>query len=215
MRVLANEPNYVTELIMNSTHLPTGINCTIFDEPCEEYDNFAAVLKTPGFRRLDIAILIGGQFDSEIRGSRRSLLNGRLRRALGEAKDMEDFRLHTTVTTHCYDDDYRYPTLDYLIPLQSIVPVQKWTRLRHFELSRFLISQSDITSFLAALPRSVRSVELSMLKFLIAGENWHGLLEDMRKMIHEKTVWGDREIATRPKVTIELPLMRREIGRGQ
>lgn len=140
MRVFANEPNSVTELIMNSTHLPTGINCTIFDEPYEEYDNFAAVLKTPGFRRLDIAILIGGQFDSEIRGSRRSLLNRRLRRALGEAKDMEDFRLHTTVTTYCYDDDYRYPTLDCLIPLQSIVPVQKWMRLRHFELSRFLVS---------------------------------------------------------------------------
>lgn len=54
-----------------------------------------------------------------------------------------------------------------------------------------------------------------MLKFLIAGENWHDLLEDMRKMIREKTLWGDREIATRLKVTIGLPLMRREIGRGQ
>ncbi|KAJ5197148.1 hypothetical protein N7449_007627 [Penicillium cf. viridicatum] len=87
MRVLANEPNSVTELVMNSTHLPTGINCTIFDEPCEEYDDFAAVLKTPGFRRLDIAMLIGGQVDSEIGRCRQSFLNGRLCRALGEAKD--------------------------------------------------------------------------------------------------------------------------------
>lgn len=84
---------------------------------------------------------------------------------------MEDLRLHTTVTANRYDYDYRYPTLRYLIPLQSIVPVEKWTRLRHFELSRFLVAQSDITSFLAALPRSVRSVELIMLKFLIPGEN--------------------------------------------
>lgn len=215
MRVLANEPNSVTELVMNSTHLPTGINCTIFDEPYEEDDNFVAVLKTPGFRRLDIAMLIGGQFNPEICGSRRSFLNGRLRRALGETKDMEDFRLHTTVTANRYDDDYRYPTLDYLIPLQSIVPVEKWTRLRHFELSRFLVAQSDITSFLTALPTSVRSVEPSMLKFLVAGSNWHGLLEDMRKMIREKTLWGDRDLATRLKVTIGLPLMHREIGQGQ
>lgn len=86
MRVLASEPNSVTELVMNSTHLPTGINCTIFDESCEEYDNFVVVLKTPGFCCLDIAMLIGGQFDSEIRGSRRSFLNERMRRALGEAK---------------------------------------------------------------------------------------------------------------------------------
>lgn len=128
---------------------------------------------------------------------------------------MEDLRLHTTVTANRYDYDYRYPTLRYLIPLQSIVPVEKWTRLRHFELSRFLVAQSDITSFLAALPRSVRSVELIMLKFLIPGENWYGLLEDMRKMIREKTLWGDRDVATRPKVTIGLPLMQREIGRGQ
>lgn len=54
-----------------------------------------------------------------------------------------------------------------------------------------------------------------MLKFLIAGGNWHGLLEDMRKMIRVKTLWGDRDIATRPKVTIGLPLMHRIIGRGQ
>lgn len=125
MRVLASEPNSVTELVMNSTHLPTGINCTIFDEPCEEYDDFATVLKAPGFCRLDIAMLVGGQFDSEIRGSRRSCLNGRLRRALGEAKDMEKFRLHTTVTANRYDDGYRCPILDYLIPLQSVVPVEK------------------------------------------------------------------------------------------
>ncbi|KAJ5602857.1 hypothetical protein N7537_005813 [Penicillium hordei] len=54
-----------------------------------------------------------------------------------------------------------------------------------------------------------------MLKVLIAGGNWHGLLEDKRKMIREKTLWRDRDVATRPKVTIGLPLMHRGIGRGQ
>lgn len=53
-----------------------------------------------------------------------------------------------------------------------------------------------------------------MLKFLIASENWHGLLEDMRKMIREKTLWGNRYVAARPKVMIGLPLEHREIGRG-
>lgn len=156
MRVLANVPNSVTKLVMNSTHLPTGINCTIFDEPCEEYDNPVAVLKTSSFRRLDIAMLIGGQVDSEVTQCRQSFLNGQLRRALG------DFRLYTTVTVYPYDDDSGYPTLGHVIPLQNIVPVEKWPRLRHFELSRFLVSKSDFTSFLATLPRSVRSVELSM-----------------------------------------------------
>lgn len=36
MRVLANEPNSVSELVMTANFLPTGINCTIFGEPREE-----------------------------------------------------------------------------------------------------------------------------------------------------------------------------------
>lgn len=87
MRVLANEPNSVTELVMNSTHLPTGINCTIFDEPCEEYDDFAAVLKPLASA---VLILLCSLADKSIQRSADAdnpSLNGRLRRALGEAKD--------------------------------------------------------------------------------------------------------------------------------
>lgn len=217
MRVLANEPNHVSELVMTSNHLPAGINCTIFDEPCEEYDNFAAVLKTPGFHRLDIAMLVGGEDEEDLDPCWRSFLNGRLRRALGEAKEMEDFRLHTTTISNPYGDDGGdgYGSLDRLVPLQSIVPVEKWPLLRHFELSRFPVSQSDIISFLAALPKSICSVELSMLKFLEDGGDWRGLVEEMRKMIRENTLWGERDIPPKPKVTIGLPLMNREVGRGQ
>jgi hypothetical protein len=64
LRVLANEPNTVSELVLTSAHLPTGINCTIFDEPCEEYDNFAKVVS--GLRRLDIAMLIGGEDEVDL-----------------------------------------------------------------------------------------------------------------------------------------------------
>ena len=61
------------------------------------------------------------------------LLKGWLRCVLGEAKDMEDSRLHTTVIGNPYDDEdvydtYRPPEL--LVPLQSIVPVEGWQKLR-------------------------------------------------------------------------------------
>ncbi|KAJ5570838.1 hypothetical protein N7535_004498 [Penicillium sp. DV-2018c] len=59
--VRANDPNSVSELAMTSNSIPTRINCTIFDEPCEEYNHFATVLKKPGFRRLDDALLGGGE----------------------------------------------------------------------------------------------------------------------------------------------------------
>ncbi|KAJ5583176.1 hypothetical protein N7535_001796 [Penicillium sp. DV-2018c] len=171
LRVLANEPNSVSELVMTSNFIPTGINCTIFDEPCEEYNHFATVLKKPGFRRLDIALLLGGEREEDLEACWRSLLNGRLRQALGEAKEMEEFRLHTTFDDELYPDG-GHP----LIPLQSIVPVEQWSKLRHFELSGFVISQDDCVSFLKTSQKSVRSIELSML-------------EEIKRMVSESTLW--------------------------
>ncbi|KAJ5570874.1 hypothetical protein N7535_004534 [Penicillium sp. DV-2018c] len=196
MRVLANEPNSVSELVMTSNYLPTGINCTIFDEPCEEYDHFATVLKKPGFRRLDIALLIGGDREEDLEACWRSLLNGRLRRAVGEAKDMEEFRLHTT-----FDEVLHYEGGYPLLPLKDIVPVEQWPNLRHFELSGFVISQDDCVSFLKTLPKSVRSIELSMLNFVGGGDGYN-MLEEIRRMVSKRTLWGDRDAGSRPKFTV-------------
>ncbi|KAJ5471184.1 hypothetical protein N7530_008541 [Penicillium desertorum] len=169
------------------------INYTIFDEPCEEYDYFATVLKNKGFRRLDIGLLVNGELKQDIEAYWRSLVNRRLRRALSETKEIEEFRLHTTFIEELYNDG-EYP----LIPLHSIVPVEKWSNLRHFELSGFVISQADCISFLNTLPKSVRSIELSMLRFL-DDSNWYSMLEDMRRM-------GDRDATSRPKITIGVPI---------
>ncbi|KAJ5576480.1 hypothetical protein N7535_003406 [Penicillium sp. DV-2018c] len=202
MRVLANEPNSVSELVMTANSILTGINCTIFDEPCEEYNHFASVLKNPGFRRLDIALLTSGQAQEELlEPCSRSLRNGRLRRALGEAKDMEEFRLHAP-----FDEYFRYNGAYPLVPLQSIVPVEQWSKLRHFELSGFVISQKDFVSFLKTLPTSVRSIELSLLLFFDG--NWYSMLEEIRRMVSESTLWGDRDAGSRPKITIGAPVVR-------
>lgn len=114
MRVLANEPNSVSELVMTSNFLPTGINCTIFDEPCEEYDHFATVLKNPGYHCLDMTLLDCEESQQGLETCWRSLLNGHLHNALSEAKEMEELRLHTTFSDALYTKD-KYP----LIPLQS------------------------------------------------------------------------------------------------
>ncbi|KAJ5142712.1 uncharacterized protein N7515_001499 [Penicillium bovifimosum] len=178
IRVLANEPNSVSELVMTSSSIPTGINCTIFDEPCEEYDHFVTVLKKPGFRRLDIALLVNGERQEDLEACWRSLLNGHL----------------------AYSD--RYP----LLPLQSIVPMEQWSKLRHFELSDFVISQDDCVSFLKTLPNSVRSIGLSLLEFLGDGD-WYSMLEEIKRMVSESTLWGDRDAGSRPKITIGVPIV--------
>ncbi|KAJ5570780.1 hypothetical protein N7535_004440 [Penicillium sp. DV-2018c] len=200
MRVLATEPNFVSELVMTANSVPTGINCTIFDEPCEEYNHFATVLKNPGFRRLDIALLVSGEIEEDLEACRRSLCNGRLRLALGEAKDMEEFRLHAPFHEDPYIDD-GYP----LIPLRSIVPLEQWSKLRHLELSGFVISQNDCVSFLKTLPNSVRSIELSLLHFVDG--SWYSMLEEIRRMVSESTLWGDRDAGSRPKITIGVPIV--------
>ena len=41
-------------------------------------------------------MLIGGEDEVDLDLCWQLFLNGRLRRALGQSKDMEDFRLHTT-----------------------------------------------------------------------------------------------------------------------
>lgn len=210
MHVLANEPNSVSELVITSNLVSTGINCTIFDDPCEEYDNLATVLKAPGFRRLDVSLLMGCFCDEDIETCWRSLSNGRLCRALSEAKELEEFRLHLAlredIEEFCIEEEYSP------IPLRSIVPVEKWPKLRHFELSGFLVSQDDIVSFLATLPKPVSSIELSIFEFLDG--NWYDVLEDIRRMIRENELWGERDIASRPKLTIGIPLVNQVIGRG-
>jgi hypothetical protein len=216
IRVLANAnvPNPISELVMTANLVPTGVNCMIFAEPCEEYDNFATALRTLGLRRLDISLLIGCCHKEDIEDCWPSLLNGRLRRALSEARELEEFRLHTTLINDPYDDDDD-DGLPSQILLQSIMPVEKWPKLRHFELSGFLVSRYDIVSFLAALPKSIRSIELSMLGFLDEdGGGWYSALEDIRESIRENALWEERDATSRPKLTIGLPLVNDEIGRN-
>jgi hypothetical protein len=196
MRVLANEPNSVSELVMTSNFVPTGINCTIFDEPCEEYDNFAKVLQNPGFRRLDISLLVGGEDESDLELCWRSFCNGRLRYALSGATEIEEFRLYTT-----FDEDIHAGELYPVIPLNGIVPVEKWSNLRHFALSGFVISQYDLVSFLSTLPTSIKFIELSMLEYLF-DTDLYTLLEEIRRMVSEKTSWRDSNAASRPTITI-------------
>ncbi|KAJ5413936.1 hypothetical protein N7509_000563 [Penicillium cosmopolitanum] len=157
-----------------------------------------SVLKNPGFRRLDISLLVGGEDESDLEPCWRSFLNGRLHRALSEATEIEDFRLHAT-----FDDELAYNDAYPLIPLRNIIPVEKWPNLRHFELSSFSISQDDCISFLGTLPKTIRSIELSMLDFLDDG-CWYSMLEEIQRMVSEGTLWRDLSTTCRPKITIGL-----------
>ncbi|KAJ5626175.1 hypothetical protein N7510_002484 [Penicillium lagena] len=214
-RVLAKEEHNVSELILNANQLATGINCTILDDPCAEYANLATVVKHPGLRRLDLALLVGGIDNEELNWQ--SFRNRRLHQALSKAKDMEDIMLYTTVIRDPSDDSTAEGgagSLRHFIPLQSIFPIEKWSKLRHFELSRFLVAQSDVISLLSVLPETFRSVHLSFLKFLDNCGSWYSFLAEIRKQICENILWPDRDMVSRPKVTIGVSAFHTRARRG-
>ncbi|PGH04879.1 hypothetical protein AJ79_06964 [Helicocarpus griseus UAMH5409] len=196
-RVLAqqNQHHRVSELIIDAHQLRTGLNCRIFDEPCPEYNDLTTLLEQPGFRRLDLAFTVGEQ---EYNGWE-AFRHGYLRRALAKAPNLEHISLRANVSPDAEHDERHLDTsADYFIPLHTVFPVDRWARLQHFGLSGFLVKQDDVLTLLAALPLTLRSVELSFLYFRDGGGSYRELLMQMR----DKLGWRKRAVEERPRVFI-------------
>ncbi|KAI2725291.1 hypothetical protein CBS147326_6003 [Penicillium roqueforti] len=200
--VLAKNKLHVPELVLAVNQLPTGLNCTIFDQPCEEYDNLLTILRSPGFCRLDLPLLVGGQEHEDWLSFR----SGYLKHALSEAKNMKYFSLRTTVDTDAIRDISGNPT--HFIPLKTILPVEEWPELHSFRLSGFLVKQGDMINFLAGLPKTTCVIELSFLEFLDGC--WHGLLTEIRDTL----CWDQRDKESRPKLIIGIADSMRRAGFG-
>lgn len=213
LRVLADSQTQhsVTEFVLDAHHLDTGLNCRIFEDPATsaEYVNLCALLRRPGFARLDLALAVGGQEHLGWPAMR----GGHLQAALAGAPGMRHFSLRTNVVP---DPDARAQTrgsggnAEHHVPLGSIVPADAWAGLRHFGLSGFLVAQGDVVSLLRALPGSLRSVELSFLHFVDGGGDWRGLLREMRETLD----WRGREAAARPDVVVGHALIVPRCGRA-
>ncbi|KAK5994470.1 hypothetical protein PT974_04945 [Cladobotryum mycophilum] len=197
-RILVEERQHhrVSELLIDSNRLETGLNYCLFEQPSDEYRDIASILQQPGFGRLHLSLLVGQQ---QYEGTEwRSLRSGLLLKALSEAKDLQHFDF-TTDIGDLVRAHYYLPPL-----LQDIFPVRCWPRLQHFGLCNYTIEQPDLVKFLSLLPQTLRSVELSFLRFLDG--NYHDLLTEMRT----KLDWRERR--TRPSITIALGMQGRETG---
>jgi hypothetical protein len=192
MRVLAQEEHNITEFVVDVNYMITGLSCRIFDEPNTEYDQLVNLLQRPGFSRLDLALFIGGQEYEDWHSFRTT----HLQRALAGAKDLRHISLSAKPqdfsASGIAHEDRR------LIPLMTVFPVHCWTHLQHFGLCSFSVAQDDLTNLLAALPSTLRSVELSHLDFSDDAGDHCGLLRDMRT----KLEWHKRPAAERIKITM-------------
>ncbi|XXG98633.1 1-pyrroline-5-carboxylate dehydrogenase [Hypoxylon texense] len=169
-------------------HVDLKGGCHIFDEPCEKYDNLVAILRRPDFKRLDLDLLVGWQ---EHEGWL-SFRHGLIYRALGEIAALEHVSMRTNVIP---DPDSQASqrgsggSIQHHIPLLSIFPTDKWSQLRHFGLSGFLVQQADVLSLLASLPWTIRTDDRGSYRYLLV---------DM----HDTLDWSHRAEDARPKVTI-------------
>lgn len=198
LRTLAKHPHSVTEFVVDVNQLVTGVNCLLFDEPNQEYDDLVSLLRRPHFSRIDLALDVGGQDVDDWHCYR----NGLLKRALGEAKDLQHVSLSTTLGSGSYESaPHPFGAAPYFNPLRSIFPVDQWKQLRHFGLSRFVVQQDDLVALLSSLPSTLQSAQLNYLGFLrFGGGNYSGILQDMRGRLK----WHQRPVEKRPNITIHI-----------
>jgi hypothetical protein len=191
LQALAEQKHQISEFVMETKGLCTGLNCHVFDEPYEEYQQLVTLLQKPDFSRLDLALLMSAQQDD----GWPSLRSGHLKRALSEARNIQ----HLSVCTDL-GADQEFDISDdgsNEISLRTVFPIERWQKLRHFGLLGFPVRQDDLISLLAAMPISLQSIELSFLAFYGNG-NYRDLLCDMR----DKLNWRSRPANERPKVVI-------------
>jgi hypothetical protein len=192
----------ISEFIVDAYVLNTGLNCRVFDQPNEEYNNIVTLLRQPGFSYLDLALIADGQYRDWQEWS--SIRSGYLKRALGVSSDLRHISLRFTIDygqLRDWGSGGRTKYAGHFFPLRTIFPIDMWKNLQHFGLSGFLVRVDDLISVLAALPSTLRSVELSFLYFTGEKGNYDHLLEAM----HETLDWRDRAVDERPVVTIHVP----------
>uniref|UniRef100_A0A0D2YHN6 F-box domain-containing protein n=1 Tax=Fusarium oxysporum (strain Fo5176) TaxID=660025 RepID=A0A0D2YHN6_FUSOF len=161
---------------------------------CVEYDDLVTLLKRPGFRYLSLD-LFTGLLEREDWESYKS---GLLHDALAQAKDLEHICLRSTmeITGGSSEQLDGEEIENYVFPLRTIFPIDQWPRLRNFGISHMLVQLDDLMELFSALPRTLRSVELSNLAWGSLTRRTRELLRSMRDVLD----WRSRPVEERHKV---------------
>ncbi|KAH7219800.1 hypothetical protein BKA60DRAFT_596139 [Fusarium oxysporum] len=176
-------------------HVRENPICRVFDNPVsEEYRDLVTILSHPPVRRLELSLACG----SEAREKWPSFQSGLLLKALSKAKNLQDLRLYTSITLISRKWNDFVDDEENGMPLQSIFPINEWSNLRRFALSRSFVKQRDIMTLITALPLTLESLELSFLSFLPREGNYRNLLQDMR----DNLGWRERPAGNQPKLIV-------------
>ncbi|KAF5670453.1 hypothetical protein FDENT_11212 [Fusarium denticulatum] len=167
----------LSEFVLESRQLWTGISYRVFDNPMsEEYRDLVTILSHPSLRRLELSLACGAVSWKNWP----SFCSVLLFRALSKAKNLQDIHFDTGITQAIRQWHGFLADPQKGMPLQSIFPLEKRPNLRRFALSRSFIKQRDLMAFISTLPESLESLELSFLSFFPGEGTYRDLLQDMR-----------------------------------
>ena len=187
----------ISELRVDAHWIPTELNCSMFQQPCEDYDNFAKIIKQSGFQSLQLDLLIGAQSIHDWPALRSGLLG----RAFSDAKDMTSLRFSTDQDHGLYDEEF---------PLLEVFHHDCLARLEHFGLNNVPVTEQSLMDLLLLLPESLKTLELGFLEFIRSGEGYHNLLTRMR----DELGWGARHPPPSVTTVTENCTHHWKIGRG-
>ncbi|KIL93010.1 hypothetical protein FAVG1_04191 [Fusarium avenaceum] len=197
-KVLAEyaETLQISELALDNHKLPTGIDCSFFENPNVEYDNLCKIFEQPGFKSFTLSLITAYVTDLDVEDWH-FYRNGRISSLLARAPDLEIFVFQTD-----YWNGFGGGSKEDFVSLLDIFPIDKWStgKLKHFGLFGMQVTQGDLISFLAKLPSTLESIELSFLS-MVKGSNYAGLLTDIR----DKLGWRHRPSGQRIRVGISVP----------
>ncbi|KAJ4264386.1 hypothetical protein NW762_005584 [Fusarium torreyae] len=185
------EDHHISELIIGGHEVQTGLSSRIFDQHCAEHDDLVTLLKRPGFRHLDLSLFTGFiEYEDWV-----SYKTGLLHDALAQAKDIQHVCVRATTEVENGAPGQDVPPED-VLPLRTIFPIDHWPQLRHFGISNMIVELDDFIGLLAALPPSLRSVEIIHLALGSPEHRYEDLLREIRDTLD----WRSRPIEERPRV---------------
>lgn len=179
----------VSELRIDAHQVETGLNMLVFDdESNESFQHFEKLLARPGFRHLHLDLMVD-DYDWQAKVFKKGLLKRALANA-ANGQGLEHLHFGTNIEVPESGEEHRF-----YVPLRTLFDPAKFSRLRHFSLRRFYVKDSDLLSFLNAIP-TLRTIELSSIAFMYG----HGTFKTFLDRLRDESGWADR--IPRPKLRI-------------
>ncbi|KAH7024059.1 hypothetical protein EDB80DRAFT_699164 [Ilyonectria destructans] len=188
MQVLAKskQSHQVTDVRIEANELITGLNSNILRRPCIALADLATAIARPTFRHLHLDLFWEERHGYRWPGVDNDLLGCALVGAAGgRGLEYLSLAMNGYIREDHLEDNYS-PFLQNFLPLESLAS------LKHFRLSGFYVSSTDLLTLLAALPITLERVELILLQFI------DGSYEELLVQIQNRLDWRSRN----PKPTI-------------